>query len=139
MHDLESLRFSSASADDFLAAFSSIVDVLPPETRKRLRHIRNEYIFAYGNEGAFQRMNNRSLAQVMAEFQEPDMKPVASGERDGMRYELYDSPSLEGQRAEPAAAREPDRGETPGDVDRPKQGRSRETLWQRLKRLLLGR
>ena len=40
-------------------------------------------------------MNNRSLAQIIAEYQEPDRKPVASGEVDGMRYDLYDAPSRE--------------------------------------------
>jgi hypothetical protein len=112
MHDLESMGFSSAGVDDFLAAFSSIVGVLPPETQKRLRRIRNRYIIAYGPEGAFERMNNRSLAQVIAEYQEPGMRPVTSGELDGVRYELYDSPGREDQRAESPPEREPDKGET---------------------------
>ena len=113
MHDLESLRVSGASAEDFLANFSSVVDPLPRETRKRLRAIRNTYIIAYDLNGAFERMNNRSLAQIIAEYQEPDMKPVASGEVDGVRYELFDSPSREGQQVEPPPRREPDRGAPP--------------------------
>jgi len=39
------------------------------------------------------RVNNRTVSQIFAEYQAVDAKPLASGEVDGVRYELYDAPS----------------------------------------------
>jgi hypothetical protein len=63
---------------------------LPPEISNRLREIRRNYFAWHGFEGAQRRLNNRTVAQILAEYEPLDVKPVASGEVDGVRYELYD-------------------------------------------------
>jgi hypothetical protein len=93
MIDPETIIFSCSSLDQFSAAFSSVFRALPPEMGNRLREILGNYFGWYGIEGAYQRMNNRSVAQIVAEYQPLDVKPVASGELEGLRYKLYDKPT----------------------------------------------
>jgi hypothetical protein len=52
--------------------------------------IRKAYFARYGIEGAYERMNNRTVSQIFAEYRPLDVKPIASGEVDGVRYELYE-------------------------------------------------
>jgi hypothetical protein len=61
---------------------------LPPELSKRLRAIRQDYFGWYGFEGAYRRMNKRSVAQIFSEYQAVDMRPVAFGEVGDVRYRL---------------------------------------------------
>jgi hypothetical protein len=102
MSDFESLVVSSASLDDFSEACFKVAEALPRETKIRLNRIVLYCVQRYGEEGAYKRLNNRSVSQIFAEYPavelkdvlEPeDLKLIASGEVDGMRWELYDPPS----------------------------------------------
>ena len=57
---------------------------------KRLCSIHDSYFVRYGFDGVYQRMNGRTVAQIFSEYQPADVKPIASGEADGVRYELYE-------------------------------------------------
>ena len=47
----------------------------------------------HGIQGAFDRMNNRSVSEILADSDgHDDRTPLASGETDGVRYRLFDSP-----------------------------------------------
>jgi hypothetical protein len=92
MTDYEAIVLSCPAFADFSRAFAAVCRALPPEMRERLSSILKNYFAAYGIEGACQRMSNRTVAQIFAEYQPVDVAPIASGEADGVRYDLYDAP-----------------------------------------------
>lgn len=102
MTDFDSLVISGASLDDFDEACFKVAEALPKEPKIRLNRILLYCMEHYGEEGAYKRLNNRSVAQIFAEYSAvelkdvlgpEDLKLIASGEVDGMRWELYDPPS----------------------------------------------
>jgi hypothetical protein len=89
MSDFETIRISCSSSDQFSAAISSACQALPPEAQQRLREIIISYVVRYGAEGTYQRINDRTVSQIFAEYQPVELRPIASGEVEGMRYALY--------------------------------------------------
>jgi hypothetical protein len=102
MKDFDSLVISSASSNDFPEACQKVAQALPKEIRIRLNNVLLYCVERYGVESAYKRINNRSVSQILAEYQFAEYQPedlkledsklIASGEVDGMRYELYDAP-----------------------------------------------
>jgi hypothetical protein len=92
MTDFESIRVSGSSFQEFSWSLTAALQALPSEPRKRLRGIEKNYFAWYGLDGMDQRMNDRTVAQIFAEYQPVDVKPLATGEVEGVRYELYDAP-----------------------------------------------
>jgi hypothetical protein len=93
MIDFGMLVVSGTNYEQFSRSFGIICRKLPREDAKRLCAIKDSYSAIYGFEGAHERMNNRSVLQIFAEYQPTDVKPIESGEVDGMRYRLYEAPS----------------------------------------------
>jgi hypothetical protein len=97
MLDANAALIACAGAQEIQDAVSKVVDQLPRDLARQLRGVRNEYLIAYGWEGVFERFNGRTVAQILAEFQEPAHPPiVASGEIGGMRYTLHAPPDEKG-------------------------------------------
>jgi hypothetical protein len=93
MLDPESALISCTSPQEIVAACGDILDQLAPDVARQLRAVRNSYFLAYGWEGVFERFNGRTVAQVLAEYQEPPEPPVvARGEVGGVRYTLFNPP-----------------------------------------------
>ena len=87
------LRFTKSFRFGFRAfprSLTAVIQSLPPEMKKQLHEIRKRYFAQYGMEGLLQRLNNRTVAQIFAEYQPRDLRPLASGEVDDVRFELYD-------------------------------------------------
>jgi hypothetical protein len=100
----ESALISCPNAEEMAATCGNILAQLSPDVARQLRAVRNEYLIASGWEGVFERFNGRTVAQVLAEYQELPKPPiVASGEIGGMRYTLYEAPEEEEGRAENGA------------------------------------
>jgi hypothetical protein len=63
------------------------------EIRKRLGNIFSIYLALYDIKGTYDRMNNRSVEQIFAEYRSEEKPPlVISGEVDGMSFRLYQAP-----------------------------------------------
>jgi hypothetical protein len=90
MDDFNAITLSGSTLQEFFGAYNALIRTLPPETRQRLSEIQKSYFAAYGLEGVYARMNNRTLSQIFAEFQPVEIKPIASGEEDGVQWALYD-------------------------------------------------
>src|SRR5262249_807302 len=90
--DVEMTMVSCASWQGIVGAVNKAKRALPLETRKRLADVFSSYLARYGLEGTYERMNGRSGRQIFAEYQSEDVKPIVSGQIDGMRYELYEPP-----------------------------------------------
>jgi hypothetical protein len=93
MDDPGSVVISGSDPREYLSACNRIVPGLPPELRRRFVSIRSAYLGAYGIEGLYERLNGRTVSQVLEECEQPELPPViASGEVDGVRYTLFESP-----------------------------------------------
>jgi endonuclease/exonuclease/phosphatase (EEP) superfamily protein YafD len=92
MTEPEKILLSWSSLQEFSGAFSTVLRALPPQMAERLHAIRRAYLVRYGVVATCQRMNNRTVAEILAEYQPDDVKPIASGEMDGVRYQLYEAP-----------------------------------------------
>src|SRR6516162_7358432 len=76
---------------------SAVLRALPPEIRKQLREISMEYTSLYGFDGLFQRIHTKSVAQIFREYEPLDVKPIASGESEGVRFKLFKAPMSQTQ------------------------------------------
>ncbi|MBY0524788.1 MAG: class II D-tagatose-bisphosphate aldolase, non-catalytic subunit [Gemmataceae bacterium] len=95
MNELNDVSLNCPTFDEFIASYNAAIDVLSPETARRLCEIHKDYFSRYGLEGAYERMKNRTIAQIFSEHQPGDVKPVAAGEREGVRWSLYDGDQTE--------------------------------------------
>ena len=78
-------------------AINEVRRQLSPEFRVRLAKVERQFISlelsGFDVDGLYRKMNNRSVAQILAENDlEPVPTPIASGQIGRVRYELYDSP-----------------------------------------------
>ena len=77
---------------------------LPPELRETFVAIVRTYISKYWTDGLFQRLKDKTYAEIVAEFNESGDsqnvdtdKIVCEGEKDGVRFTLYEAPDEEEQ------------------------------------------
>jgi len=91
MIEFEEMVISESTLEEFSKSFSATLKALPIEMRRRLGDIFKEY-FTNGFEYVFERMNQRTVAQVFSEYQPVQRELVDSGEVDGMRFRLYKAP-----------------------------------------------
>jgi hypothetical protein len=97
MNDPGEAVISGSDWRELLSACNRIVPGLPPELRRRFVSIRSAYLAAYGIEGLYERLNGRTVSQVLEEYEQPKLPPViASGEVDGVRFTLYEAPRIDG-------------------------------------------
>jgi hypothetical protein len=91
MVEFGKMVISGSSFQEFSKAFTSVVRLLPHEMAKDLRAIMRSYAVRVGVDGTYQRMNGRTVSEIIAESRPEDVEPIASGEVDGTRYRLFDS------------------------------------------------
>jgi hypothetical protein len=84
---------SGSTLQQFSRRLTRVIQNLPEAMRDQLHSIRRNYIGWYGLEGAYARLNNRTVSQIITEYHAVDVKRLASGEAQGLRYEVYDRPS----------------------------------------------
>jgi hypothetical protein len=88
---------------------NQVKDALPSGWSEQFVEIVQDYSQKYGPEGALERINNRTVAQIFADHELEDMnepgdrKEIASGEIDGMRYQLFEAPPARPKDEESAA------------------------------------
>jgi hypothetical protein len=90
--DYEAITVSGSTLQEIASSLTVALQSLPPEMSRRLRTILKNYFGWYGAKAAYERLNNRTVAQIFAEYQPRDVRPLATGEVDGVRYELYEAP-----------------------------------------------
>jgi hypothetical protein len=85
--------FSGSDLQQFGDSYSRIAARLPLDVKRKLVAVFRSYFAAYGLDGVYERLNGRTVAQVLDEYKQPDRPAViAEGELDGVRYTLYDAP-----------------------------------------------
>jgi hypothetical protein len=72
--------------------YNGMLRELPVDLRLQLNSVFRSYWLAYGIEGVKERFNGRTVTQILAEYQPPPSEAViASGEREGARYTIYEA------------------------------------------------
>lgn len=93
MAEPHKLVISSPSPERIIGAINAVMPQLPPDVRKRFNKIKLSYLQRFGLAGVYERVNNRTVAAILAEFDTSDeAKLIASGEVDGVHYELFEAP-----------------------------------------------
>ena len=92
MDDYNDLILTCASPLDIVKAKNLLNPHLPLDVRHKMNQIFIYYLHHYGVDGAFERMNNRAIGSIISEFAPSGgLEPIASGERDGVRYQRFES------------------------------------------------
>src|SRR4051812_7682542 len=100
MTEFGTMVVSGADVEEFSRSLTAVIQALPPDLRDRLHGIRTNYFVSYGFDGAYERMNNRTVSQFFAEYQPKVVPIIASGAVDGVRYQLYEAPPSHTTRSE---------------------------------------
>jgi hypothetical protein len=87
--EASSIRIAGETIQEFCRAWNQVVPLLPEQVRKRLAEIRKSYLVRFGLEGVVERMKDRRLSQIFAEFTPGKEIPIASGEKDNVRWALW--------------------------------------------------
>jgi hypothetical protein len=93
MPELDELLIVGSDYAQFSKSLTAAIQALPPEHRKRLHEIHVNCIAKYGFDGTYERMDNRTVAQILVEFESLEVKPIASGEESDVRWALHEAPS----------------------------------------------
>jgi len=92
--DPQSIVVECKLASEIVAAMNRLMPSLPPDVRARLNKIKLEYLTAYGLAGLQERVSGRTVAQVLMEYAPPTgLHAIEQGEREGVKYTLYNAPS----------------------------------------------
>lgn len=100
MVDLKAVLVSCSGPNEIVGAINRAKHALPIDIRRRLADIFSDYVARYDIEGTYERMNHRSVDQIFAEYQLGGTRVITSGEVDGIRYRLFESPSARPDPAE---------------------------------------
>jgi hypothetical protein len=92
MRNVEEIVLSCVRWQELPGTYNRLKDELPIQVRGRMNDIMVSYLARFGPKGVFERMNNRSIAQILSEFDSGQPKLVESGEVEGVVYQLYDRP-----------------------------------------------
>jgi hypothetical protein len=92
MVDVESPMIICKSALEVVGTMNALMPKLPPDVRKQLNMIKLSYLQRYGVDGLHSRVNDRTVAAILTEFQEADLlRQVKSDDFDGIHVDLFDS------------------------------------------------
>ena len=85
-----------ANPNEIVAVLNVLMPNIPKAVRRQVNHFMLHYLAAEGEEGLFQRVNGRTVTELIeaaGKLQAANI--VAEGERDGMKFTLYDPPNAE--------------------------------------------
>jgi hypothetical protein len=93
MAEYENIVLSCARWEELPSTYNKINGLLPRDIRTRMTEIMVNYMASYGSQGLFERVNNRTIAQIITEYQPGPTKCITSGEVGDVRYTVYKKPS----------------------------------------------
>src|SRR5438876_188705 len=96
MTELQVQQVLCEGPHDVVSAMNAIIPTLPPDVRSQLNNVKLSYLQRYGVGGLYDRVNRKTVATIIAEFDEGNaLQQIASGEIEGVRYELFKAPETE--------------------------------------------
>ncbi len=93
MSDWENIAVKADNGEHALRVMNALMPQLPAGVREKLIHIELKYHRLHGFEGLYDRVNNKTIAQILSEFDwDNDPKPIESGQIGDVQYKLYAPP-----------------------------------------------
>jgi hypothetical protein len=101
MSEFNQMSVSGSDLNEFSRSLTKAIQSLPPEQRKQLDAIRMNCFAAYGFEGTRDRLNKKTVGEILEEFDNVTFpfRTIVEGERDGVRYRLTE-PTPDGETKE---------------------------------------
>ena len=91
MTDAESIVVAGSDLGEFLRSLAAAVRALPPDMATRLHAARCGYFDRYGFDGLYERMNGRTVAEILAGYRPEAPNVIAEGQVDGTAYRLTET------------------------------------------------
>jgi hypothetical protein len=88
MADINDIFFKCAKLEEIPATWNKGKDALAAEVQKDMRAIMIDYFERFGPQGVFERFNNRSIAQIIAEYAPGQAAVIDSGEMQGVKWRV---------------------------------------------------
>ena len=93
MHTPESIVIKCDGPTEIIVTVNSVMPLLSRDMRRRFNHLKLMILSQHGVAGLHSRFNGRSVAEILEESKDLlESKPIASGELDGMRFEIFEKP-----------------------------------------------
>jgi hypothetical protein len=90
MAEFEDVLLTCDKWEELPGTYNRISAALPADLRSRMTEIMINYMMRFGPHGVFERMNNRHISQILAEYEASPTKVIDSGEKEGIQYHLYE-------------------------------------------------
>src|SRR5262249_2347834 len=75
----ESILLSGSSAQEILGAYNKAIAQLAPDVRQQLAAVMKKYVTTLGLDGVCERLNGRTVAQVLAEIPPDELQSLVQG------------------------------------------------------------
>jgi hypothetical protein len=101
MNDEEGLVIVADCPESFVSAFLKIMPLVSKDIRRKLKYVMMNVSMSQGDRRLFERFNGRSVAEILEESKDLlESQPIASGEVEGMRFELFEKPGSPGDESQ---------------------------------------
>ena len=90
--DYDNIYVYGPNFNEFSHSWTKALNSVPVPVMKRLRKIQSAYISRGSFALVYERLNGRTVTTILAEFDQTTVSPIAEGEIDGVKYQLYGAP-----------------------------------------------
>ena len=96
-----SVMIQCDSSERIIGATDAIMPLLTRESARKLNRVKLIVYSQGGKKHLFERFNGRTVAEILEESKDLlESQPIASGEVDGMRFELFEKPGSPGDESQ---------------------------------------
>ena len=84
---------SCGDPEHIVGALNSLIPSVSPELRRQFNLVKVTLLQRFGTVGLHARTNGRRVSEILeTEWEDCNPEPIDSGEIEGVRYKLYESP-----------------------------------------------
>ena len=87
MNDPLMRQIKCKSPEEIIRVMNALTPELPREVRRQFHTVKLCYVQSFGLEGLYNRVNNRTVAEILALPIEGDL--IRTGNLEGTQYDLY--------------------------------------------------
>ena len=86
------IQVSCSRWQNIIGVINAVIPELSLDARKRFRKLVTNYIARLGIEGLYEKINNKTVGQILSDVDSGPSNVIQTGVRDGVRYSLYEAP-----------------------------------------------
>ncbi|WDI42617.1 hypothetical protein [Bremerella sp. P1] len=95
---LELLIVECDDPEKIIRAVNNLMPKMPSDLRVPISVLMLDIVGMHGKQGLYDRFNNRSIASLISEYRDQfDIRPIVEGERDGVKFQLFEDPNKRDQ------------------------------------------